>query len=48
MNLVNSLGIEIPKLVHFGHLPIETDNVGNLLDDIVATSIENSNISGGA
>ena len=48
INLANSLSIEIPKLVHFGHLPIETDNVGNLLDDIVATSIENSNISGGA
>ena len=43
MNLTNSLGIEIPKLVHFGHPPIETKNVGNLLDGIVATRIENSN-----
>ena len=44
MNLANSLSIEIPKLVHFGHPPIETNNVGNLLDGIVATRIENSNI----
>ena len=43
MNLANSLDIEIPKLVHFGHLLIETNNVGNLLDGIVATRIENSN-----
>ena len=43
MNLANSLGIEIPKLVHFGHPPIETNNVGNLLDGIASTRIENSN-----
>ena len=43
MNLANSLGIESPKLVHFGHPPIETNNVGNLLDGIVATIIDNSN-----
>ena len=43
MNLANSLSIETPKLVHFGHPPIETDNVGNLLDGIVANRIENSN-----
>ena len=42
MNLVNSASIETPKLVHFGHPPIETDNAGNLLDGIVATRIENS------
>ena len=42
MNLANSLSIETPKLVHFGHPPIETENVGNLLDGIVATRIENS------
>ena len=42
MNLANSLIIETPKLVHFGHPPIETDNVGNLLDVIVSTRIENS------
>ena len=42
MNLVNSLGIETPKLVHFGHPPIGTYNVGNLLDCIVDNRIENS------
>ena len=42
MNLANSLSIETPKLVHFGHPPFETDNVGNLLNGIVATRIENS------
>ena len=42
INLANSASIESPKLVHLGHPPIETDNVGNLLDGIVATSIENS------
>ena len=43
MNLANSLSIDIPKLVHFGHPPIATDNIGNLLDGIGATIIENSN-----
>ena len=43
MNLTNSLSIETLKLVHFGHPPIETNNVGNLLDGIVATRIEKSN-----
>ena len=38
-NLVNSLRIEIPKLVHFGRPPIETNNVGNLLYGVVATRI---------
>ena len=42
MNLTNSLSIETPKLVHFGHPPIETENVGNLLDGIVTTRKENS------
>ena len=42
MNLTNSASIEIPKIVHFGHPPIETENIGNLLDSIVATRIENS------
>ena len=42
MNLANSLSIDSPKLVHFGHPPIETYNVGNLLDGIVTTRIENS------
>ena len=43
MNLANSLSIEIAKLVHLGHPPIETNDVGNLLDGIVATRIDNSN-----
>ena len=43
MNLANYLGIDSPKLVHLGHPPIETNNVGDLLDGIVATRIENSN-----
>ena len=43
MNLANSLSIESSKLVHFGHPPIGTNNVGNLLDGIVATIIDNSN-----
>ena len=43
MNLASSLGIAIPNLVHFGHPPIETNNVGNLLDGIVITRIYNSN-----
>ena len=41
MNLANSLSIEIPKIVHFRHLPIETNDVGNLINGIVATRIEN-------
>ena len=43
MNLANSLGIESPNLVHFGHPPIETNNVGNLFNGIIDTRIENSN-----
>ena len=39
MNLANYLGIESPKLVHFGHPPIETNNIGNLLDGIAAAII---------
>ena len=42
MNLVNSLSIDIPNLIHFRHPPIETNDVGNLLNSIVATRIENS------
>ena len=42
MNLANSSSIESTKLVPFGHPPMETDNVGNLLNGIVATRIENS------
>ena len=43
MNLANSAIIKPPKLVSFGHPPNEIDNVGNLIDGIVATRIENSN-----
>ena len=43
MNLAKSLSIETPKLAHFGHPPIDTSNVGNLLDVIVATIIDNCN-----
>ena len=32
INLKNSASIEIPKLVHSGHLPIDTENVWKLLD----------------
>ena len=42
MNLTNSARIERPKLIHFEYPPIETENVGNLLDGIIATRIENS------
>ena len=42
MNLANSLKIETRKIIHFGHPPIETENVGNLLDGIVATRINKS------
>ena len=42
MNLANSAIIEPPKLVSFGHPPMETDNVGNRLGGIVATRIETS------
>ena len=40
INLANSAIIEPPKLVSFGHLPMETDNVGNRINGIVATRIE--------
>ena len=40
MNLANSAIIEPPKLVSFGHPPMETDNVGNRFDGIIATRIE--------
>ena len=43
MNLAKSLSIETTKLVYFGHPLIETNDVGNLIDGIVTTIIENSN-----
>ena len=42
MNVANSAIIEPTKLVSFGHLPMETDNVGRRSDGIVATRIEHS------
>ena len=44
MNLANSLSIETPKLVSFGHPPTETDNVRDRLYGIVATRIEDPNM----
>ena len=43
MNLANYLGIETPKLVSFGHPPMQTDNVGHLIDGIVTTRVVNQN-----
>ena len=43
MNLANSASMETPKLVSFGHPPMETDNVGHRIDGIVATIIEYPN-----
>ena len=42
MNPAISAIIEPPKLVSFRHPPMETDNVRNWIDGIVATIIENS------
>ena len=36
--------IDIPNLVHFGHPPIETNNLGNLLGCIIANRIEDPNM----
>ena len=44
MNLANSLIVQTPKLVSFGHPPMETDNVGNRLDGIVATIISSLSV----
>ena len=41
MNLANSEIVEPPKLISFGYPPMETDNVGNQIDGIFATRIEN-------
>ena len=43
MNLANSLGIETPKLVSFGHPPMQKDNVGHPIDGIVTTRVVNQN-----
>ena len=39
MNLANSLGVQTPKLISFRHLPMQTDNVGNLINSIAATRV---------
>ena len=39
MNLANSLLVQIPKLVSFGHPSMQTDNVGHPIDSITATSV---------
>ena len=38
MNLVNSLLVDTPNLVYFGHPPTKKDNVGHRSDGSVATS----------
>ena len=43
MNLAHSLSIETPKLVSFGHPPMQTDNVGHLIYGIVATRVVDQN-----
>ena len=43
MNLANYLSIETPKLVYFGHPPMETDNVCHRIDGIVATRVVDPN-----
>ena len=43
MNLANSLSIETPKLVSFGHLHMETYNVGHQIKGIVATGVADPN-----
>ena len=43
MNLANSLIIETPKLVSFGNLSMQTDNVGHRIDGIVATRVVDPN-----
>ena len=35
MNLANSASIETPKLVSFGHPPMETDNLGGIVATII-------------
>ena len=39
MNLAKSVLVQTPKLVSFSHLPMQTDNVGNLIDSIAATRV---------
>ena len=39
----NSLSIDTPKLVSFGHTPMETENVGHRIAGIVATIVVDPN-----
>ena len=39
MNLANSLGVQTPKLVLLRQTPIQTDNVGDQRDGVVATRV---------
>ena len=39
MNLANSLIVQTPKLVSFGHQPVETDNVDHRSNGSVATRV---------
>ena len=39
MNLANSMLVQNPKLVHFRHPPMETDNIGQQSDGSVATRV---------
>ena len=39
MNLTNSLLVQTPKLIHFGHPPMDTYNVGHQSDGSVATRV---------
>ena len=39
MNLANSVLVQTPKLVCFRHPPMQTDNVGNLIDSIATTRV---------
>ena len=39
INLANFLIVQNPKLVHFGHPPMETDNIGHRSNGSVATRV---------
>ena len=43
INLANSLSIETPKLVSFGHPPMQTYNVGHPIDGIFVTRVVDQN-----
>ena len=39
MNLANSLSIETPNIVYFGHTPMQTDNIGHQSNGSVTTRV---------